>query len=480
MEKQGILVYGATGTTGTLIAQKIKEVGLPATLAGRNLQKLQSIGKAVDLPVAAVDLNDTQGLVELVGKHKVVLHVAGPFTITSKPMIEACISTGTHYLDVTGEFKVMEHARTYDATAKEKGIMILPAVGFDVIPGGRGPSVHPTQRSAVQRHADIGRQAHSDAGRAGLIAAVFLSPLPFRHLCQGEDPLSKPPNALPSHGMLISGAKHILTLSILTPILESQQPPNQQGEDPLSKPPNALPSHGTLISGAKHILTLSFLTPILESQQPPNQQGEDPLSKPPNALPSHGTLISGAKHILTLGRSFLIRKELPPRSTMSFPAARLCTTSLSTPPFQSSSLASVPLFPVTPLPVVAPYSFARSFRLSPPCPSQQLSSSAPPSPQPFSSIHTYPPLPPCSGRSFLIRKELPPLSTMSFPAAELFSTSLSTSIPNITVYVPGKSSWVTSLFIRIIQFAARVWPFTVLLEKAIRMLPTPDTTPVSI
>ncbi|CAI5982564.1 unnamed protein product, partial [Closterium sp. NIES-64] len=177
------------------------------------------------------------------------------------------------------------------------------------------------------------------------------------------------------------------------------------------------------------------------------------------------------------GRSFLIRKELPPRSTMSFPAARLCTTSLSTPPFQSSSLASVPLFPVTPLPVVAPYSFARSFRLSPPCPSQQLSSSAPPSPQPFSSIHTYPPLPPCSGRSFLIRKELPPLSTMSFPAAELFSTSLSTSIPNITVYVPGKSSWVTSLFIRIIQFAARVWPFTVLLEKAIRMLPTPDTTP---
>ncbi|CAI5982566.1 unnamed protein product, partial [Closterium sp. NIES-64] len=230
MEKQGILVYGATGTTGTLIAQKIKEVGLPATLAGRNLQKLQSIckavdlpvdsscfpgppglfarlwiflqqqwtralfesiGKAVDLPVAAVDLNDTQGLVELVGKHKVVLHVAGPFTITSKPMIEACISTGTHYLDVTGEFKVMEHARTYDATAKEKGIMILPAVGFDVIPGdclagylkGKLPS-------ATELH----------------LATFFSTTAP------GEDPLSKPPNALPSHGTLISGAKHILPM----------------------------------------------------------------------------------------------------------------------------------------------------------------------------------------------------------------------------------------------------------------------------
>ncbi|CAI7789992.1 unnamed protein product [Closterium sp. NIES-53] len=95
MEKQGILVYGATGTTGTLIAQKIKEVGLPATLAGRNLQKLQSIGKAVDLPVAAVDLNDTQGLVELVGKHKVVLHVAGvsgvfPLLVVLRLVWRAC------------------------------------------------------------------------------------------------------------------------------------------------------------------------------------------------------------------------------------------------------------------------------------------------------------------------------------------------------------------------------------------------------
>ncbi|CAI7802454.1 unnamed protein product [Closterium sp. NIES-54] len=301
MEKQGILVYGATGTTGTLIAQKIKEVGLPATLAGRNLQKLQSIGKAVDLPVAAVDLNDTQGLVELVGKHKVVLHVAGPFTITSKPMIEACISAGTHYLDVTGEFKVMEHARTYDATAKEKGIMILPAVGFDVIPGDcLAGYLKAKLPSATELH----------------LATFFSTTAPVSLcVCGGGD----------------------------------------CGEDPLSKPPNALPSHGTLISGAKHILPIGGL----------------------------------------VRRNGAIVKE-----------------------------------------AIAKY-----------------------------------------GRSFLIRKELPPLSTMSFPAAELFSTSLSTSIPNITVYVPGKSSWLTSLFIRIIQFAARVWPFTVLLEKAIRMLPTPDTTP---
>ncbi|CAI5480551.1 unnamed protein product [Closterium sp. Yama58-4] len=290
MEKQGILVYGATGTTGTLIAQKVKEVGLPATLAGRNLKKLEAIGKAVGLPVAAVDLNDTQGLVELVGRHKVVLHVAGPFTVTSKPMIEACISTGTHYLDVTGEFKVMENARTYDATAKEKGIMILPAVGFDVIPGD--------------------------------CLAGYLK--------------------------------------------------------------DKLPSATDL-----HLATFISTT----------APGEDPLSKPPSALPSHGTLISGAKHILTLGG--LVRRNG----------------------------------------AIVKESVAKS------------------------------------GRSFLIRRELPPLSTMSFPAAELFSTSLSTSIPNITVYVPGKSSWVTSLFISIIQFAARVWPFNRLLESAIRMLPTPDTTP---
>jgi short subunit dehydrogenase-like uncharacterized protein len=63
-----------------------------------------------------------------------VLHIAGPFSATSKPMADACLRTGTHYLDITGEIDVFEALAARDAEAKKAGIMLLPGVGFDVVP----------------------------------------------------------------------------------------------------------------------------------------------------------------------------------------------------------------------------------------------------------------------------------------------------------------------------------------------------------
>src|SRR3546814_17686733 len=66
-----------------------------------------------------------------------VLHCAGPFSATSAPMIEACLQAKAHYLDITGEISVFEHAQTQDARAKAAGIVVCPGVGFDVIPTDR-------------------------------------------------------------------------------------------------------------------------------------------------------------------------------------------------------------------------------------------------------------------------------------------------------------------------------------------------------
>ena len=63
-----------------------------------------------------------------------VLHIAGPFSATSKPMADACLRTGTHYLDITGEIDVFEALAARDMEAKKAGIMLLPGVGFDVVP----------------------------------------------------------------------------------------------------------------------------------------------------------------------------------------------------------------------------------------------------------------------------------------------------------------------------------------------------------
>jgi len=65
-----------------------------------------------------------------------VLHCAGPFTRTAAPMVEACLRTGTHYLDITGEIDVFEAAHDRDSDAEEAGVMLLPGTGFDVVPDG--------------------------------------------------------------------------------------------------------------------------------------------------------------------------------------------------------------------------------------------------------------------------------------------------------------------------------------------------------
>ena len=63
-----------------------------------------------------------------------VLNCAGPFSRTARPMAEACLRRGVHYLDVTGEIAVFEELASRDAEAQAAGVMLLPGVGFDVVP----------------------------------------------------------------------------------------------------------------------------------------------------------------------------------------------------------------------------------------------------------------------------------------------------------------------------------------------------------
>ena len=61
----------------------------------------------------------------------VVLHCAGPYMVTSKPMVDGCLRTGTHYLDLTGEIPVYEELAARNAEGKARGVMLLPGVGFE-------------------------------------------------------------------------------------------------------------------------------------------------------------------------------------------------------------------------------------------------------------------------------------------------------------------------------------------------------------
>ena len=128
-----ILVYGATGYTGQLIARTARQLAMSVTIAGRNEAKLRALAAETGFDHSAVELADTATLLQVVAAHDVVLHAAGPFSKTAEPMVEACLAGGTHYLDITGEIAIFEAHRRLDWRARDAGIMIMSGVGFDVV-----------------------------------------------------------------------------------------------------------------------------------------------------------------------------------------------------------------------------------------------------------------------------------------------------------------------------------------------------------
>lgn len=129
-----IVVYGAYGYTGELIVKEARKQGIQVVLSGRNEEKLKNLSQETGFSYSAVDLNNKEALHHLLQDAKVVIHCAGPFQQTAKAMVEACLATHTHYLDITGEYQVFELIHGYDEAAKKAGIMLLPGSGFDVVP----------------------------------------------------------------------------------------------------------------------------------------------------------------------------------------------------------------------------------------------------------------------------------------------------------------------------------------------------------
>jgi short subunit dehydrogenase-like uncharacterized protein len=132
--KDKLLIYGCNGYTGTLISRLAKKQGLTPILSGRNAASVKKLADELQLSYVAFDLGDNSAADNALKDVKVVLHCAGPFMYTSKQMIAACLRNKAHYLDITGEIPVFEGAHKHDEAAKKEGIMIMPGVGFDVVP----------------------------------------------------------------------------------------------------------------------------------------------------------------------------------------------------------------------------------------------------------------------------------------------------------------------------------------------------------
>jgi short subunit dehydrogenase-like uncharacterized protein len=127
------MIYGATGATGTLIAEEATRRGHQPILAGRSAETLAKLGKRLGLPWMAVGLDEPGRLVQAVSEVDAVLNAAGPFIATAPPLVQACLAAGTHYLDIAGEIPVLQHLFARDQVARERNITLIGGVGFGVV-----------------------------------------------------------------------------------------------------------------------------------------------------------------------------------------------------------------------------------------------------------------------------------------------------------------------------------------------------------
>jgi short subunit dehydrogenase-like uncharacterized protein len=142
--KFDIVVYGATGFTGQLVAEYLAlhyrgDKHLKWAMAGRSLDKLKSvrdaIGAAADTPLIVADAGDGASLKAMIDQTRSVLTTVGPYQLYGSELVAACAASGTDYLDLCGEpIWMRQMIDKHEAAAKASGARIVFSCGFDSVP----------------------------------------------------------------------------------------------------------------------------------------------------------------------------------------------------------------------------------------------------------------------------------------------------------------------------------------------------------
>lgn len=146
-----ILLWGATGFTGRLVAEylvtRLSTEPVSLALGGRNREKLEDVRrsllsiepKAAELPIIVADSRDLAALAPIVAKTRVVCTTVGPYARFGHELVEACVSRGTHYCDLTGEVQfIRAMIDQHHERAQKTGSRIVHCCGFDSIPSDLG------------------------------------------------------------------------------------------------------------------------------------------------------------------------------------------------------------------------------------------------------------------------------------------------------------------------------------------------------
>jgi len=165
------LLYGANGYTGELVARLAATRGHRPILAGRRADAVCALSDELGFQRRLFTLDEPPAVDQGLSGMSLVLNCAGPFSRTARPMAEACLRTGTHYLDVTGEVDVIEALAARHEEAREARVVLLPACGFDVVPTDC-LARHLQERLPGARRLALGFEAHGRPSRGTATTAL--------------------------------------------------------------------------------------------------------------------------------------------------------------------------------------------------------------------------------------------------------------------------------------------------------------------
>lgn len=188
------LLYGANGFVGEAAARLACAEGLQPILAGRDAGKIEALASELNLPFLVFALDDAAALDQALKQISVVLHCAGPYLYTSKPMADACLRNAVHYLDLTGEIPVYAALAERDAEARARGVMLLPGVGFDVVPTDC-LAMHLKQRLPSATHLTLAFRTQGPAGLPPGTQRTMIELMPFGNRVRLNGKLETPGRA---------------------------------------------------------------------------------------------------------------------------------------------------------------------------------------------------------------------------------------------------------------------------------------------
>ena len=173
-----VIVYGATGFTGRLVAEYLQRTygsggDVRWAMAGRDLTKLRTVSAGIGAPMGlsliAADASDANALEALAHRARVIITTVGPYQLYGEPLLAACVRAGTDYVDLCGEPNWMAAMiAKYGDAAKQSGARIVFSCGFDSIPFDLG--VFFLQQSMQER---FGAPADSVRGRVRKMKGGF-------------------------------------------------------------------------------------------------------------------------------------------------------------------------------------------------------------------------------------------------------------------------------------------------------------------